>query len=128
MRERDARNKYLVELGGSTLLYIAVLFGSITLAGPMPEGTVRSLLLLLPMIPVMLMVWAIARHFARMDEFIRLRSLEGLSIAAAVTAGLTLTYGFLEGAGFPRLSMIWIWPLMGAVWGLVVCLRNLAAR
>ena len=77
----------------------------------------RTLLLISPAIPVMLAVWAIARHFRRMDEFVRLRSLEGLAIAAAVTAGLSLTYGFLESAGFPKLSMFWVWGVMGLVWG-----------
>ncbi len=32
------------------------------------------------------MVWAIARQFRRMDEFVRLRSLESMAIGAAVTA------------------------------------------
>jgi len=99
-------------------LYTAVLFGSIALAKQMDPGATRTVLLLTPMIPVLLAVWAIARQFARMDEFVRLRSLEGLAIAAGVTAGLSLTYGFLESAGFPKISMFWVWPVMGATWGL----------
>ena len=60
----------------------------------------------------------------------RLRSLEGLAVAAAVTAGLTLTYGFLESAGFPKLSMFWVWGVMGPVWGAHACsaLRVLAMK
>ena len=49
-------------------------------------------------------VWAIVRQFGRMDEFVRLRSLENFAIAAAVTACVSFTYGFLEGAGFPKLA------------------------
>jgi len=73
-------------------------------------------------------VWAIARHFGRMDEFVRLRSLEGLAIAAAVTAGLTFTYGFLETAGFPKVSMFWVWGIMGSVWALYSSLRCVFSR
>lgn len=128
MKEREANRKYHLELGMALLLYVAVLFGSITLAKPLDSGVVRTLLLLAPLVPVVLAVWAVARSFRRMDEFVRLRSLESVAIAAAVTAGWTLTYGFLESAGFPRLSMFWVWPVMGAVWGLHVCLRRVISR
>ena len=94
----------------------------------MEEGLARTLLLLTPVVPLLLAVWAIARHFSRMDEFMRLRSLESLAIAAAVTAGLSLTYGFLESAGFPKLSMFWVWGVMGIIWGLHACLRCLFSR
>jgi len=123
MLERDARRKYLLELGVSMVLYFIVLFGALSIGKPMPAGALRTALLLAPMIPVCLAIWAIARQFRRMDEFMRLRTLESLAIAAAVTAGLSLTYGFLEGAGFPRLSMFWVWPVMGFVWGALACLR-----
>ncbi|HLA71208.1 MAG TPA: hypothetical protein VK624_06825 [Steroidobacteraceae bacterium] len=128
MLERDARRKYLLELGASMAIYILVLFGALSIAKPMPEGALRTALLLTPMIPIALAIWAIARQFRRMDEFIRLRTLESLAIAAAVTAGLSLTYGFLEGAGFPRLSMFWVWPVMGFVWGGFECLRCVVKR
>ena len=40
-----------------------------------------------------------------MDEYQRATYLETFAIGAAVTAGVTFTFGFLENAGFPRLSM-----------------------
>jgi hypothetical protein len=128
MKEREAKRRYNLELGVSMLLYVGILFGSITLAKPLEPGHARTLLLLSPLLPVLLAVWAIARGFRRMDEFVRLRSLESVAIAAAVTAGWTLTYGFLESAGFPKLSMFWVWPIMGAVWGLHSCLRLVTSR
>jgi|SRR4051812_46654192 hypothetical protein len=124
MREREASRKYFVELGGAMALYIAILFGSIYLARTMDVSPLRTAVLIAPMIPILLAVWAIARHFRRMDEYVRLGSLEGIAIAAGVTAGWTLTYGFLESAGFPRLSMFWVWPVMGLVWGVVTCGRR----
>jgi hypothetical protein len=123
MLERDVKRKYFQELGGALAIYVAVLFGSLTLAKGVDSAAVRTLLLLAPLVPVVLAVWAIARQFRRMDEFVRLQSLESVAIAAAVTAGWTLTYGFLESAGFPKLSMFWVWPVMGFVWGLHACLR-----
>ncbi len=128
MKEREGNRKYIYELSGALALYMLVLFGGIYLAKPMAPGALRTLLLVAPTIPVMLAVWAIARHFRRMDEFLRLRSLESIAIAAAVTAGLSLTYGFLESAGFPKLSMFWVWPIMAAVWGALGVLRCLIRR
>jgi hypothetical protein len=128
MKERDGNRKYFYELFGAMTLYGVVLFGSISVGRPMEPGLSRTLLLLAPMIPLALAIWAIARHFRRVDEFVRLRSLESLSIAAAVTAALSLTYGFLESAGFPKLSMGLVWPVMGAVWGVHACLRVVFSR
>jgi hypothetical protein len=128
MLERDVRRKYRWELGGALAIYTVVLFGSLTLAQKAEPGTLRTLLLAAPMIPVMLAVWVIARQFRRMDEFVRLRSLESVALAAAVTAGWTLTYGFLENAGFPKLSMFWVWPVMGAVWSTHSLLRRALNR
>jgi len=128
MKEHEVNSKYRVELVSSMLLYVAVLFGSLLISRAMEPGGATTLLLLAPVIPVMLAVWAIARHFRRMDEFVRLRSLEAVAVAAAVTAGLSLTYGFLESAGFPKVSMFWVWPVMGATWGLFACVRSLLSR
>ena len=128
MLEREGRRKYHIELGASMVAYIIVLYGSLTLAKPMSEGILRTALLVAPMLPIVLSIWAIARQFRRMDEFVRLRTLESLAIAAAVTAGLSLTYGFLESAGFSRLSMFWVWPVMGFVWGAFHALRCVVSR
>lgn len=128
MKEREANNRYRLELFSAMIVYMVVLYASIKWAKGMDEGTVRTLLLVTPVIPLLLAVWAIARQFGRMDEFVRLRSLEGLAVAVAVTAALSLTYGFLESAGFPKLSMFWVWPVIGLTWGLHACLRCLLSR
>ena len=128
MKEKEGNRRYKTELGLSMVLYMLALFGSIYLAKPMESGTPKTLLLLLPAIPMALAIWAIARHFRRMDEFLRLRALEGLAVAAAITAGLSVTYGFLESAGFPKVSMFWVWGVMGLVWGAHACLRCLISR
>ena len=128
MLEREAKRKYFWELGLSTVLYAAVLMGSLRLAEKMEPGLVRTLIVLAPAIPIFICVWVIARQFRRMDEFVRLRSLESIAVAAAVTAGLTFTYGFLESAGFPRLSMFWVWGIMGSTGGVHTCLRGFFSR
>lgn len=123
MREREAAKLYTREFAGALVAYMAILFSAIYVGKRMDEGVLRTLVLVSPMIGFMLAVWAIARHIRRIDEYMRLLVLEGLAIAAGVTAGLTFTYGFLEGAGYPKLSMFTVWPVMGAVWFLVCVVR-----
>jgi hypothetical protein len=123
MHEDKIIRRYYVELGGAMFLYVLVLVVSIAVGQPMHEGIVRTLVLVSPMGPFLLATWAVARQIRRGDEYCRLKVLEAIAIAAAVTAGWTFTYGFLENAGFPRLSMFTVWPVMGAVWAVVAMFR-----
>ncbi|MGA2131794.1 MAG: hypothetical protein ABSH50_05835 [Bryobacteraceae bacterium] len=52
------------------------------------------------------------RHFLRIDEYLRRTVAEYFAVAAAATGIWTLAYGFFELAGFPHLSMWWVWPGM----------------
>ncbi|MBJ2143911.1 hypothetical protein JC796_24450 [Delftia acidovorans] len=108
--------RYQKELGFALLLYMALLVGALLLSADMQAGALRTVLLLSPMLAFALAVRAIVRLVRDTDEFLRKSMLEQLAIAAAGTAGITFTYGFLEMAGFPKLSMFMVWPLMGALW------------
>jgi hypothetical protein len=122
--ERKIILRYMGELSATMILYTAVLVISIEVGRPMHPGLDRTLIELSPMIPVVLAIIVIARHFRRMDEYVRLRALESIAISFAVTAGGTFTYGFLENTGFPRLSMFTVWGVMGAVWLAVAIFRG----
>lgn len=128
MREREAAKLYTREFLGAMIAYIAILFSAIYVGKRMDEGLLRTIVLVSPMIGFMLAVWAVARHIGRIDEYMRMLVLESLAIAAAVTAGLSFTYGFLEGAGYPKLSMFTVWPVMGAVWCIVCAVRYFRDR
>ena len=119
INERAALRTYHRELFGSIALYIALLVPSLTYGPSMPVGLLRTLVLVTPIIGFFLMIWAISRQVGRMDEYQRSVTLETFSLAAAVTAGVTFTYGFLENAGFPRLSMFLVWGVMGCAWLLI---------
>ena len=55
-----------------------------------------------------------------MDELQRRIQLNASGFAAGATAIIALTYGFLENAGFPLISWIWIFPIMVGLWGLAL--------
>lgn len=124
MLEREATKRGNLELAASLGVYALILIPALYFGESMEAGTARTLVMLSPMIGFLLALWAIIRQFNRVDEFVRLRTLENVAIAAAVTAGASFTYGFLENAGFPRLSMFAVWPLMGAAWGVVAIGRH----
>jgi hypothetical protein len=61
----------------------------------------------------------IRRHrFAAGLELGRRIQLEALAVGFGAAGMLTLAYGFLENAGFPQLSYIWVFPTMIALWGI----------
>ncbi len=128
MSEKARNLQYYKELMGALLLYAIVLVAALTFGQRMSPGPAQTALYVSPMLPFLLAVWAIVRQIRRSDEFIRKTTLEHMAIAAAVTAGWTFTYGFLENAGYPRLSMFTVWPVMGAVWGVLTIIASLRNR
>lgn len=124
MHETNINQTYRKELFGSLMLYVVVLFTSIWFAKDMADGAARTLVALTPALPIFAALWAVVRHFQRMDEYLRIWNLELIAIAGAITALSSVTYGFMEGIGFPRLSMFVIWPLFVGSWGVLACLRK----
>lgn len=123
MREKQANHMYFKELLGAFVIYFIVIFLSNFLADQMTPQPLRTLIILAPVIPAIMMIWAIIRQFRRMDEYIRRRQLENVGISAAMTAVFALSYGFMEAAGFPKLSMFIVWGLLMAGWGVSDAVR-----
>lgn len=99
--------------------YVVFLVISLTALGMVGDDSPwRYPLALLPVLPGVATLLAFVQRLRSMDELERRVQFEALGIAFAVTIVATLTYGFLENAGLPRLSAIWMTPLMMAGWGL----------
>ncbi|NHZ99609.1 hypothetical protein [Massilia sp. CCM 8734] len=125
MHEKIIGQRYLRELFGAIGVYWLLLTLSIVFGKNLPNGPARTLILAIPVIGVALAVWAIVRQMRRVDEFVRMVTLQNIAMAAAITASLTFSYGFLELAGFPRVSMFVVWPLMAVSWLLIVLVRKI---
>ena len=128
MHEKRVARAYRFELWTAIAIYVVLLLASIRFGRPMDDGPLRTVVLLSPMIGFGLMIRAIARHVARIDEYQRLRMLESVALAFAITGAVTFSYGFLETAGFPKLSMFSVWIVMGASWGLTNLVRGMIGR
>ena len=111
------RSSYAKELLSTLTVYGVVLVGSIELLkhsdfAPRWQAAIA----LTPMLACLAAAWVILREIRRMDELQRRIQFEALGFAFAVTALATFSYGFLEGLGWPRLSMFGVWPLMATSW------------
>jgi hypothetical protein len=84
-----------------------------------PPGALRTMLAVLPALPVLWMLWSVHVFMARTDELIRRVHKEALAVAAGVTAAFSIVYGLLEeSAGFPHLSARWAILVMGVAWAI----------
>ncbi|MFJ3371644.1 hypothetical protein [Pseudomonas sp. NPDC086251] len=120
--------RYYYELGAALALYAVFLVVSLTLLQHQENFglPLRIAITLAPVIPAGLMCWAIVRNLRRMDEMHLRIQFEALGFAFAASALLTFSYGFLENVGFPHLSWLMVWPVMGLMWiiGLMVARRR----
>ncbi|MGU9812090.1 MULTISPECIES: hypothetical protein [unclassified Pseudomonas] len=108
--------RFLMEFAVVMVVYILCVVVSSSLVRSMPDGVAKIALALLPVIPMIAMAVSMIRRLNAMDEMGRKIQLDALAVAFVCTALTTFSYGFLETAGFPRLSAFMVWPIMGGVW------------
>lgn len=108
--------RYFKEFFAVLLAYMVALMLSVTLLAHVESQMLRPIFALLPMVPGFAMCWIVLRQLRRVDELQRRIQLEAMGFAFAGTALVTFSYGFLEIAGYERLSMFLIWPLMAILW------------
>src|SRR5438552_597962 len=117
MSQQSAARAYMRELGVAMAWYVIVVLGSISLVGGVGQP-IKTLVTLAPLIPATFALFAYLRFVSRMDELGQRIQLEALAFGFGAAGMLTFAYGFLENAGFPQLSYIWVFPLMIALWGI----------
>ncbi|EIK61025.1 hypothetical protein NM213_21670 [Pseudomonas lactis] len=108
--------RFPMEFAVILLVYVLCVVVSSVYMSSMPDGVAKIALALLPVIPMIAMAVSIIRRLNAMDEMGRKIQLEALAVAFVCTALTTFSYGFLETAGFPRMSAFMVWPIMGGVW------------
>lgn len=115
-----ARRRYTLEFGGSMVAYAAVLIASLHILKASPAMPWRAVVAVTPVIPLAFVFAAILRFMLASDELQRQIQLESLALAAGATALLAVTYGFLEGVGFPHASAWYTYLVVMTVWAISV--------
>ncbi|HEY1976116.1 MAG TPA: hypothetical protein VGG89_06220 [Candidatus Baltobacteraceae bacterium] len=114
-----ACRRYLRQMAGMTVVYLIVLYVSVTQLRHIHTGTLHYLIALVPLVPVALLVPIFIGYYRNVDEFERRMQTESLAIAGGITAVLGATYGFLELAGLPNPSAWWTWTVFMVTWAIV---------
>jgi hypothetical protein len=123
MHEQRVARAYFKEILAGFAVYAILLVASILFGRPMQDGVLRTAILLLPMLGFGLVIRAVARHIGRIDEYQRRQVLETLGLAFGITAAVALSYGFLETAGFPHLSMFAVFMVMAGSCAAITLVR-----
>ena len=119
-KQQSSTWRYLGEFSGAMGAYIGVLMLSISLRDQVTNPVISALVNIAPILPTLLVLWAILRQYGRFDELQQRVQSEALSLSAVLTALGTFTYGFLENAGFPPLNIIWVLPILIGLQGISV--------
>lgn len=100
----------------SLALYTVALVVSLTCLKAGVEGPWKYAIAVLPVLPALGVPFAVVRYCQAMDELERRIQLESLAFGFALAAIATFTYGFLQNAGLPDASWVWVWPVMAMCW------------
>lgn len=77
---------------------------------------------IVPAVPLLALIVVIARELSRMDEFMQRVHVLSFGITLAITGAITTIWGFLEIAGLPAISIIYVFPFSVSTWGIINCL------
>lgn len=108
--------QYLLEYLIALLLFV----GAAAVCTPLARAALTRSSKLLWMFPVvatlLLLALVVFRHFRRIDEFLRRFMLDSFAAVGVCALVGALLYAMLEVAGFPRISMWWVWGGAVLVW------------
>ena len=123
-KAKQASRAYRRNMAIAAVVYIAVVFGAVTLIRHMPFSLPQwavILIALTPLIPALMMMRIYLTFFRSMDELNRRMHSESWLISAAVIGLGSFTYSFLEEwAHLPRIDLVWIFPALIFAWGVAM--------
>jgi hypothetical protein len=102
----------------SIVIYMVMLTVAVWLMPKFEQLLPRLLLALLPVAPTVAALLFFVKALAQFDEFQRRVQFEAVAFSFGATAVLTFGYGFLEIAGLPSISWLYIMPFMVVMWSL----------
>jgi hypothetical protein len=111
-----ARVKLIYPLLIPLILYIGALAFSMNWLELNPDSPWRYVVALSPMIPGVWIAVGVVRAIKKLDELERSVLLEGVAVSFVGTLILVMSLGFLEIAGLPPLSGIYIGLFMVVLW------------
>jgi hypothetical protein len=113
----QAKRAYFWEFSISLVAYVlAIILTRDYLNTHQLDDTWRTLVAVLPILPIIGVFAAIVRLILATDELMRRMIVNSLALAGGVTALLAVTYGLIEGEGFPFISAWWTYVTFMTSW------------
>ena len=126
MKQNEVTKQYFIEFGTAMLGYTIILIPAMWVSDHwLAESNWRYAVVLLPVLPLLLALRAYMRYLGRIDELQQRIQIQAIGFAAGSTGILTFALGLLETAGFPRVPLVWVFPIMIFLWGIA---SGVAAR
>jgi hypothetical protein len=118
-KEQEGSRRYLWEIAGGAIVFL-VLFLFLPELIRTEKGSTESILVaLVPLVPVVWMVVAVARHIGRIDEFQKIFVFQSLAIGFAAAMLIAITVAFLSTADVTVAYPEWYVFIGGmSVWGI----------
>lgn len=115
------QRRYFIELSLAMILFFIAL---VLRRHALEHGWWPLGFTLLPAVPILFVIAAIMRMLNRIDEFQRRIQLNAFAFSAMATAFVTIVCGLLEDVIIGPVSISIVWPVMGGLWGVSVCVMN----
>lgn len=122
------RSGYTTRLVGAIAVYGIVLTASLLLLDGDMEQPWRTVVALLPVIPMVYVVWVVVARIRSLDEYWQQVHLTALPIAFLGSMLVAFTWGFLQNAGIAPLDGFVMFAVMAGLYlmGLWVARRRLS--
>ena len=117
---RFSRRQYQRQLFAVMAVYVALMFLEWPHVRDPVSLPVKVVLALIPVVPMIAVLWLIAKRVMASDELEQRLYLSALGIAAAVVCTLSLIGGFLAASHVIALDgdvLIWVFPLLSTCFG-----------
>ena len=119
MNQKQVAQRYIKEFLIPMTVYVFVLIASRTMLNYFEFSKLWQIVITLaPAVSVTFAMIAFMRFLIESDELQQRIHLLAIAFAALMTSLITFSYGFLELIGFPKFSILFIFPMMVAIWGL----------
>jgi hypothetical protein len=112
----DERRRFRLWTFLLLVLYLGVTAAVMVWLRAHPTSDLRVPLALVPLLPLGGAVVLVIRLFRRSDELAHRIQIESLAYGFLLSAPVIVTYGFLEMAGLPRVSVWWSWVVLALGW------------
>jgi hypothetical protein len=130
---RAVHKRYLREFFPAMAIYVALIFLSVSWLKTLEGTAARTIVTLLPILPIAFVIRAMVRVIRGQDEFERRIDLEAIAIGGAIGGFGFFTYGMLLNAkvihpASAESVAIWVLPVLMGCFGVVKCTVRLYYR